>query len=265
MYSVTNSPYNGFVRIVGAGPGAADLITLRGRRALEQAQVVIHDELAGRELLGFCPSGCEFYFVGKRAGGHGATQLEINQLLIAHASRGLRVVRLKGGDPSLFGRLGEEIEALRAAGVSFEIVPGVTAACAAAAAAGVSLTHRANASAAIFVTGHECSSKCNADRVDWAALARPGITLCIYMGVRRLKFAADQLLAGGLPSSTPLAIISNASHPDQRIREGTLADASRLATEAEGQPSLILIGEAVRAGGVPDAAFMEKLALETAR
>ena len=264
MYNATNTPSAGFVWIVGAGPGAADLITVRGRTILEQAQVVVHDELAGRALLAFCPPACEFHFVGKRAGKHCASQAEINDLLVMQASLGRRVVRLKGGDPSLFARLGEETAALHAAGVSFEIVPGVTAACAAAAAAGLSLTHRAHASAAIFVTGHECASKGEGELVDWTALARTGITLCIYMGVRRLEYAASQLLAGGLASTTPLAIVSNASRPTQRIHTGTLADATRLAADADGQPSLILIGEAVRSGGLPGAGLNEKLVAETA-
>jgi uroporphyrin-III C-methyltransferase len=262
MYSATNTPTAGFVWIVGAGPGAADLITLRGRKALEQAQVVIHDELAGKDLLQFCPPGCTYHFVGKRAGKHSASQAEINELLVQNASAGFAVVRLKGGDPTLFGRLGEEIEALRAADIPFEIVPGVTAACAAAAAAGVSLTHRSHASAAIFVTGRECTAKCDADRVDWKALARPGTTLCVYMGLRRLEYAAQQLQAGGLPSTTPLTIISNASRPDQSILEGILADAGRLAALAAGQPSLILIGAAVGAARLPDAAVLESLAAE---
>jgi uroporphyrin-III C-methyltransferase len=262
MYNVTNTPADGFVWLVGAGPGAADLITVRGRNILEQAEVVVHDELAGEELLKFCPPGCEFHYVGKRAGKHCATQAEISTLMIEHASRGRRVVRLKGGDPSLFARLGEEMDALRNAGIPFEIIPGVTAACAAAAAAGVSLTHRAHASAAIFVTGHECATKCEAERVDWTSLARTGTTLCVYMGVRRLEYAAEQLLAGGLPATTPLTVVSNASRPTQRIFTGTLADACRLAASADGQPSLILIGEAVRGDLLPDSAFAERLAAE---
>lgn len=259
MFNVSNSSKCGFVWFVGAGPGAADLITVRGHRILQTAEVVIHDELAGRELLALCPPGCEFHYVGKRAGRHCSTQVEINHLLVGQASQGRKVVRLKGGDPALFGRLGEEIEALTAAGIGFEIVPGVTAACAAAAAANVSLTHRRHASAAIFVTGHECSGKCDVEQVDWTSLARPGATLCVYMGVRRLHEVAGKLISGGLVPATPLTIVCNASRPDQRILAGTLADAAALAEKASGQPALVLIGAAVRMDTLPARATIEAL------
>ncbi|HEY4300038.1 MAG TPA: uroporphyrinogen-III C-methyltransferase [Candidatus Didemnitutus sp.] len=252
MFDLTNTSPSGSVCIVGAGPGAGDLITVRGLRALERADVVVHDELAGTELLGHCRPGCEFHFVGKRGGGHGTPQSEINGLLVEHARRGRRVVRLKGGDPGVFGRLNEELDELRAHGIPFEIVPGVTSACAAAAAAGISLTDRALASAVIFVTGHECA-KSDADRIDWPALARSGQTLCVYMGVRRLPVVAEGLQAGGLPASTPVKIVANASRPDQRILEGTLADAFAFSDEIEGQPALILIGAAVAA--IPEGAI----------
>lgn len=232
----------GFVWLVGAGPGAADLLTLRGMRALQQAEVVLHDDLAGRELLDLCPLGAEFIYVGKRAGGRSASQAEINWLLVSHARAGRRIVRLKGGDPTIFGRLGEELQALREARVPFEVVPGITAACAAAAAAGVSLTQRGIASAAILATGHECAEK-SGPNLDWQHLAQPGTTVCVYMGTKRLGEIAARLIASGHSSDTPLLIISNASLPSQIIRSGTLDTARELAADADGTPSLVLIGE----------------------
>ncbi|MBX3736039.1 MAG: uroporphyrinogen-III C-methyltransferase [Candidatus Didemnitutus sp.] len=240
----------GNVTFVGAGPGAADLITVRGLCALQQADVVLHDDLANRELLGNCRHGTEFIYVGKRAGTHSALQEEINWLLVAHASAGRRVVRLKGGDPTVFGRLGEEIAALRAAQIAFEIVPGITAACASAAAAGISLTQRGVASTAILTTGHECEAK-RSRSVDWSALAHPGATLCVYMGTRRLGEIAERLTAHGISRATPLLIVSHASRPTQSIRLGTLESAAQLATELEDTPSLIVIGEAAAAHRSP--------------
>jgi len=237
------SPQPGTVTFVGAGPGAADLITLRGARALAAADVVLHDDLASRELLENCRPGTEFIYVGKRAGTHSALQEEINWLLVAHARAGRRVVRLKGGDPTVFGRLGEEIDALRSAQIDFEIVPGVTAACASAAAAGISLTQRGVASTAILTTGHECEGK-RTRSVDWSALAHPGATLCVYMGTRRLGDIAERLTAGGISRDTPLLIVSHASRPTQSVRAGTLESAAQLASELEDTPSLIIIGEA---------------------
>lgn len=241
MFNRRLSSAGGFVWLVGAGPGAVDLITMRGRKALSQADVVLHDDLANPELLQICPAGCEFVYVGKRAGQHSAPQDEINRLLIAHARAGRRVVRLKGGDPTVFGRLGEELQALRSAGIAFEVVPGVTAACAAAAAAGVSLTQRGLASAAVLVTGHECAGKAG-PALDREALAQPGATLCVYMGTRSLGALAAQLLSGGHAPDTPLLIVSHASLPSQTIRTGTLETAGELARDITDTPALIIIG-----------------------
>jgi len=247
MYPQESTPVrSGSVTFVGAGPGAADLITVRGLKALSMADVVLYDSLVSADMLKNCPPLAELIFVGKRAGAHSAIQAEINALLVEHASRGCRVVRLKGGDPTLFGRLGEEIDVLRAAGIPYQIIPGVTAACAAAAAAGISLTQRTVATSAIFAPGHECAGKEDESKIDWAALAQTNSTLCLYMGVRRLALVAGQLVAHGLPANTPLAVISDASFPSQRIRTGTLSDATTLSTAAEGYPSLILIGQNVR-------------------
>lgn len=243
MFQDVPSPLIGFVWFVGAGPGAADLITMRGIRALQSADVVIFDDLANRELLGHCPGHVECTYVGKRAGRHSSTQEEINWLLVSNALAGKTVVRLKGGDPTVFGRLGEELQVLRASRIEFEIVPGITAACASAAAAGISLTQRGVASAAILATGHECAGK-DSPPLDWESLAQPGTTLCVYMGTRSLGHLAARLIGTGHSADTPLLIVSNASLPSQVIRSGTLETADELASDAEGTPSLVIIGEA---------------------
>lgn len=211
-----------------------------------RSEVVLYDSLVSADLLEFAPDSAELVFVGKRAGRHSAVQAEINALLLQHASASRRVVRLKGGDPTLFGRLSEEIDVLNAAGIPYEIVPGVTAACAAAAAAGISLTNRTNASAAIFAPGHECAGKESSTQIDWSALTQPNATLCLYMGVRALANVASQLIAHGLPLDTPVMVVSDATLVTQRIRTGTLTDAAALSAAAEGYPSLILIGQNVR-------------------
>ena len=246
MYdSKSNLSHSGSVTFVGAGPGAADLITIRGLKRLSNAEVVLYDSLVSADMLKNCPPGAELVFVGKRAGLHSSVQTEINQLLVHHAKRGLRVVRLKGGDPTIFGRLGEEIDVLRAAGIAYEIIPGVTAASAAA-AAGISLTQRTIATSAVFAPGHESAGKDDDAKIDWAALAQANATLCLYMGVRRLATVAEQLIIHGLPPATPVAVISDASMPTQHIRLGTLKEAMALASAAEGHPAMILIGQNVR-------------------
>jgi uroporphyrin-III C-methyltransferase len=245
MVQKTTSNAPGFVSIVGAGPGAVDLITLRGRSALEEADVVIHDALANLDLLHFCRPGLEVRDVGKRCNNHRVTQEHIHEAMISSARAGKRVVRLKGGDPSVFARLSEETAALEAAGVSFEIIPGVTAACATAATLGVSLTSRDLAPGAVFVTGHECASRAAANPVDWAALAKLNMTLCVYMGVRELPAIAAKLLAAGMSVDTPLTVVSNASRPNENVRTGMLADAAAFAAEDIGQPAMIFIGAVV--------------------
>lgn len=234
----------GFVWLVGAGPGASDLITVRGLRLLEQAEAVVCDDLVNRELLSHCPAECEQHFVGKRAGCHSASQGQINALLVALASAGKKVVRLKGGDPLIFGRAGEEMQALREAGIAYEIVPGVTAATAASAAAGLPLTHRDFSSAVVFVTGHQCAANTNA--LDWGALAQLRATLCFYMGVRRLPEIARNLLDHGMTDDMPIAVVSEASRPAQKILIGTLREAERLSAGLIGQPALVVVGEVVR-------------------
>ena len=236
----------GRVTLVGAGPGAVDLITLRGQKALKEADVVIYDDLANVALLEFCPAGTDRIYVGKRAGKHGAIQAEISAVLVSEAQRGRRVVRLKGGDPLIFGRGGEEERVLAEAGIPFDIVPGVTAATAAGAMTGIPLTHRQHASAVVFVTGHECSGKPGDAVVDWQALARTRATLCIYMGVRRAGVIAAELRAGGLRGGTPVAVIANATLPNQSVQIGDLDSVDTLTAALEGQPALIIVGEVVR-------------------
>jgi uroporphyrin-III C-methyltransferase len=244
MIDSTQSRSKGFVWLVGAGPGAPDLITLRGLKVLQGAEAVVCDELASKELLQHCPPGCEVHHVGKRAGQHSATQPEINSLLVALAGAGRKVVRLKGGDPLIFGRAGEEMAALRDAGIPFEIVPGVTAATAASSVAALPLTHRDHSSAVVFVTGHQCAA--NTDALDWGSLARLRATLCFYMGVRRLPEIAQNLIKHGMSADMPLALVSEATLPAQKIEVGTLRDAERLSAGLAGQPALVVIGDVVR-------------------
>lgn len=235
----------GRVVLVGAGPGAPDLITVRGARALGEAEVVLYDDLANAELLALCPPATEKIYVGKRLGSHSATQEHICSLLVEKARSGRRVVRLKGGDPMVFGRAGEELWVLAEAGIAFEIVPGVTAASAAGAMAGIPLTQRGVTSTTVFVTGHPCQGM-SSTPVDWRALAALRATLCIYMGTRRFGEIARELVAGGLPETTAVAVVAGATLSSQSLRFGTLADGDELTNDPERRPALILVGEVVR-------------------
>ena len=233
------------VRLVGAGPGARDLITVRGANALAEAEVVLYDDLANAELLTLCPADAEKIYVGKRAGSHSVNQGELCTLLVAKAQTGKRVVRLKGGDPMFFGRTAEELEALAVAGIDFEIVPGVTAASASGAMAGIPLTQRGVTSMTVFVAGHACADR-NGATVDWKALAALKATLCIYMGTRRFSEIARDLVAGGLAETTPVAVVAGATLSSQSVRVGTLADGDGLAANLQGRPAMIIVGEVVR-------------------
>ncbi len=250
------APAGGRVTLVGAGPGAVDLITVRGQKALAQADVIVYDDLANAELLNLAPAGAVRIYVGKRGGSHCTPQAEISRILVSEARRGWKVVRLKGGDPMIFGRGGEEEQALAEAGVGFDVVPGVTAAVAAAAVTGIPLTHRKHASAVVFVTGHECMGKPGDVAVDWRALARTRATLCIYMGTRRLEKIAAELRAGGLQGDTPVAVVANATLPNQSVQVGDLASAERLAATVQGRPALIIVGEVVRLAEIVEQAKM---------
>jgi uroporphyrinogen III methyltransferase/synthase len=236
---------SGIVHLVGAGPGDPGLITTRGHDLLTRADVVISDALAPRELVELAPSGAERIDAGKRGGRRGASQEAVNRLMIDRARRGLRVVRLKGGDPSLFGRGGEEAEALRRARVPFTIVPGVTAALGAAASAGIPLTHRQHASTVAFATGHLDPRK-RGGLPDWNALARAD-TLVLYMGVKRLPGIVRRLLRAGMRAETPVALVRWATLPGQEIVEGMLADIAARARAARLRaPALLIAGRVAR-------------------
>lgn len=232
------------VYLVGAGPGDPELVTVRGAALLARADVVVYDRLIAHSLLDLAPPDAERLDVGKKPG-QPSRQSDINALLVEHGSQGREVVRLKGGDPFLFGRGGEEAEALRAAGIPYEVVPGVTAALAAAAYAEVPLTHRDEASAVAFITGHENPDK-PGSRLDWHALARFPGTLVVYMGMSRLPQIVRSLTAHGKPPDTPAAAVQSASTGQQRTVCTTLAGLEA-AVKAEGlsAPAILLIGPVV--------------------
>jgi len=229
---------NGKVFLVGAGPGEPDLLTVKALKLIESADVVLHDDLVSSEILELIPATAHVRNVGKRCGRKSTPQGEINSLLIAFASFGLRVVRLKGGDPSIFGRGGEEMDALKKAGVEFEVVPGVTSALASAAAAQVSLTHRDKSSAVILLSSHPANPE---QAVAWEAYVASGATLAVYMPGFNYRETAGQLMTAGLNSATPCAIVSRASSKQQQVYRTTVADlpsAPQLPA-----PTLLLIGE----------------------
>ncbi|WP_426702854.1 siroheme synthase CysG [Rhodanobacter sp. Col0626] len=231
----------GSVVLVGAGPGDPGLLTLRALRALNEADVILHDRLVSAEVLELARRDAERIEVGKQAGNHHTTQDGIHALLLQHARAGRRVVRLKGGDPFVFGRGGEELEFLRDHHIPYEVVPGITAALACAAYAGVPLTHRDHAQSVRFVTAHCQSSR---DSLDWAALAQERQTLAVYMGVAELTGLQAQLIAHGRAPSTPFALIENGSRPEQRVITGTLANLpERAAVHAVRSPALLILGE----------------------
>lgn len=233
---------NGFVSFVGAGPGDPDLLTVKAVRRLEQADAILYDDLAARPVLAMAREGVKLVPVGKRAGRPSPSQDEVNRLLVEHALSGLRVVRLKSGDSGVFGRLEEEIGALRDAGLPFEIVPGVSAASAAAAAAGIPLTRREQARRLQFVTGHGKSGQLP-DDLNIAALADPNATTVVYMARRTFPMLAARLLAGGMASDTPAILAENVGHDDQRITRSSIAGlAEALAGPASQAPAIILYG-----------------------
>ena len=234
----------GIVHIVGAGPGDPDLLTLRALRLMQEADVVVYDRLVGDEILDACRRDAERIYVGKAKGRHAASQDEINDILVEQARAGRRVLRLKGGDPFVFGRGGEEQDVLRRHGIPVEAVPGITAATGCAAATGIPLTHRDHASAVTFVTGH---GKDGAPDLDWAALARLRQTLVIYMGVSRAGWIAARLIAHGMTPSTPAAVIENGTRANQKTVVGTLGDLSTLVRDhGIAGPAVIVVGEVAR-------------------
>ena len=236
-------PPMGEVFLVGAGPGDADLLTLRAKRLIERAEVVLYDRLVDASILKLLPAGAERVYVGKQADHHAVPQDEIGRLLIAHAKRGKRVLRLKGGDPFLFGRGGEEIEALAGEGVPFEVCPGVTAAIGCSAYAGIPLTHRDHAQACVFVTAQGRDGRLDHD---WPSLMRPGQTVAIYMGLNQIEALMADAMAKGVDPATPAAIVDNGARAGQRVVTGTLATlAERARSAALRGPTIIIVGSVV--------------------
>jgi uroporphyrin-III C-methyltransferase len=240
----TSAAPRGKVFLIGAGPGDADLITVKGLRCLRVADVVVYDRLVDQALLEEARPGAERIYAGKGPRCHTLPQEEIQALLIAQARLGRTVARLKGGDPFVFGRGGEEAGALREAGIPFEVVPGVTSAIAVPAYAGIPVTHRGHASAFTVITGHEGTGAAHgAPQVNWEALAAVGGTLVVLMGVAALPHVTRRLVDAGLDAATPAAIIERGTTPAQRVVTGTLADISGRAAEAGLQsPATTVIG-----------------------
>ncbi|MDD2850925.1 MAG: uroporphyrinogen-III C-methyltransferase [Desulfuromonadaceae bacterium] len=236
---------NGIVYLVGAGPGDPSLITLRGVQCLQNADVVVYDYLANEQLLNHAPGTAELIYAGKIGGHHNQDQDEINGLLIAKGKAGKVVVRLKGGDPFVFGRGGEECEALRDAGIPFEVVPGVTAAVGAAAYSGIPLTHRDVTASVAFVTGHEGKDK-SESCIDWDRLSLGGGTVVFYMGVTTLRSNMERMITHGRSPDTPVALVRWATSPCQQVLTGTLSDIADKAEKCGFKPPAItIVGEVV--------------------
>ncbi|HID9896084.1 TPA: siroheme synthase CysG [Serratia marcescens] len=231
----------GEIALVGAGPGDVGLLTLRGLQVMQQADVVLYDHLVSGEILDLVRRDAERICVGKRAGAHSVIQEETNRLLVELAQQGKRVVRLKGGDPFIFGRGGEELQVAAAAGIPFQVVPGVTAAAGATAYAGIPLTHRDHAQSVTFITGH---CRPDGDGLDWADLARARQTLAIYMGTMKAADISQRLIAHGRDAASPVAVISRGTRADQQVQIGTLEQLEYLAQRAP-LPALLVIGEVV--------------------
>ncbi len=242
--SAHRGPAEGEVYLVGAGPGNPELLTFAALRLMQQADIVLYDNLVSPEVMELCRRDAERIYVGKQRANHTMRQEEINALLVKLAKEGRRVLRLKGGDPYVFGRGGEEIETLAASGVRFRVVPGITAACGVAAYAGIPLTHRDYAQSCVLVTGHLKDGTMN---LDWHGLARPRQTVVVYMGLLGLRQLCQQLVDHGMPTDMPAAVVQQATLPQQRVITGTLAD---LADRVEGSglkpPTLVIVGDVVR-------------------
>jgi uroporphyrin-III C-methyltransferase len=236
----------GCVLLVGAGPGPADLMTVRAVRAVESAQALLYDALISEEVIALAPPGCIRIETGKRSGRPSMSQDAINRLALRLARKGLRVVRLKGGDPSIFGRVGEETDYLRRFGIAVEVVPGVTAACAAAAQFGFPLTHRGQARRVIFATARVEGAGAVSD---WRLCADPEATLAIYMGGEAACSLATALLRQGRASTTPVAIMESVGGPNAKLTAATLQELAQFGASTSGGPLLIVIGEVVSGVG----------------
>jgi len=243
----TSPGSRGCVYLVGAGPGDPELLTLKAVRLLQRADVIVYDNLVSSGVLDFSASAAQRIFVGKQRNQHTMSQEQINGLLVRLAREGHQVVRLKGGDPFVFGRGGEELQELAAHGVDFEVIPGVTAACGVASYAGIPLTHRDHAQGCLFVTGHR---KDGSTQLDWDALVRPNQTVVIYMGLNALPDICHQLMAHGAPATRPIAAVQHGTLATQRVLTGTLGDLPvKVAGSGLSSPSLLIVGEVVKLHG----------------
>jgi len=241
--SKANTLQGGKVWLVGAGPGDPELLTIKAARLIAQADALVYDHLVGKGIIELARPDARRIYAGKQASKHTMAQGDINRLLVDLAQEGLSVVRLKGGDPFIFGRGGEELETLVASGIPFEVVPGVTAAAGCGAYSGFPLTHRDHAQAVTFVTGHLKDGTVN---LDWPALARPRHTVVFYMGIGAAGEICRQMIAHGLPSMTPVAVVHNGTQPDQKTLLATLGTLPhRLAESGIKPPALIVVGSVV--------------------
>ena len=244
--TASSAPAHGEVTLVGAGPGDPELLTLKALRVLQDADVILHDRLVSAEILDLARRDAERVCVGKSAGAGSTAQQEINELLVHHAKLGRRVVRLKGGDPFVFGRGGEELQALAGAGIDFSVVPGVTAAAGCAAYAGIPLTHRDHAHGVTFVTGHVVAGDGENREPDWRSLSLPQHTVVFYMGLGRLEHIVARLIAHGAPAARPAAVIAQGTTAQQRVVRATLATLQGACAGMQLQsPALLVVGDVV--------------------
>lgn len=243
LFDSTSYQAPGSVSLVGAGPGDPELLTLKAYRRLQSADIVLYDRLVSQEVLDMIPERTRQFYVGKARSHHSVAQGSINQALVDWAKAGNTVVRLKGGDPFIFGRGGEELEALVAEQIPVEVIPGITAASGCAAYAGIPLTHRDHAQSVRFVTGHLKSGRCD---LDWQSLARPGQTLVFYMSLGSLSEISQQLMAHGLSKNTPLALVSHGTTREQQVDIGSLeALPERFLAGEIVSPALLIVGDVV--------------------